>query len=40
MKNKANKTVSKEMREKAEEVLPELQNCPNGMFKLVKVYKS
>ena len=33
MKNKANKAVSKAMREKAEEVHNELQNCPNGMFR-------
>ena len=32
MKNKANKSV----REKAEEVLTELQDCPNGMIRLVK----
>ena len=30
MKNKANKTVSKAMREKVEEALTELQNCPMG----------
>ena len=29
MKNKANKAVSKAMRENAEEVLTELQNCQN-----------
>ena len=32
MKNKANKATSKAMREMAEEVLTDLQNCPNGMF--------
>ena len=32
MKNKENKAVSKAMREKVEEALTELQNCPNGMF--------
>ena len=32
MKNKA---VSKAMREKVEEALTELQNCPNGMFRPV-----
>ena len=37
MKNKA---VSKAMREKAEELLPELQNCPNGMFRPVKGLKT
>ena len=36
MKNKASKAVSKAMREMVEEVLTELQNCPNGMFRLVK----
>ena len=36
MKNKAKKAVSKALREKAEEVLTELQHCPNGMFRLVK----
>ena len=40
MKNKANKTVSKAMREKAEEALNELQNCPFGMFRLVKGLKT
>ena len=35
MKIKANKAVLKAMREKAEEVLTELQNCPNRMFRLV-----
>ena len=29
MKNKAKKAVSKAMREKAEEALTELKNCPN-----------
>ena len=36
MKNKAKKAVSKTMREKAEETITELKNCPNGMFMLVK----
>ena len=40
MKNKANKAVSKVMREKAEETLTELQNCPNGMLRLVKGLKT
>ena len=35
MKNKAIKAVSKAMREQAEEVLTDLQNFPNGMFRLV-----
>ena len=37
MKNKA---VSQAMREKAEEALTELQNCPKGMFRLVKGLKT
>ena len=36
MKNKANKAVSKAMREKAEDALTGLKNCPNWMFGLVK----
>ena len=36
MKNEAKKAVLKAMREKAEEALTELQNCPNGMFRLVR----
>ena len=36
MKNKENIAVSKATREKAEEVLTEIQNCPNGMLRLVK----
>ena len=40
MQNKANKAVSKALREKAEEALAELQNCPNGMFMLVKGLKT
>ena len=40
MKNKANKAVSNAMREKAEEVLAELQNSPNRMFRLVKGLKT
>ena len=39
MKNKANKAVSKATKEKAGEVLTELQNCQNGMFRLVKGLK-
>ena len=35
MKNKAEKAVSKTMREKAEEVTTELKNSPNLMFRLV-----
>ena len=31
MKNKAKKAVSKAMREKAEELLTESKNCPNGV---------
>ena len=34
MKNKASKTVSQAMREKAEESLTELTNCQNGMLRL------
>ena len=34
-----NKAVLKAMREKAEEALTELQNCHNGMFRLVKALK-
>ena len=37
MKNKA---VSKAMREKAEKVFTELQNCPNEMLRLVKGLKT
>ena len=40
MENKAKKAVSKAMREMAEEALTELQNCPNGMFRLVRGLKS
>ena len=40
MKNKANEAVCKTMREKAEEALTELQNCPNGMLRLVKGLKT
>ena len=40
MKNKANKVVSKAMREKADEALTELQNCPYGMFRPVKGLKT
>ena len=36
MKNKAREAVSKALREKAEEAFTELQNCPYGMFMLVK----
>ena len=34
-RSRAKKAVSKGMREKAEEVDTELQNCPNGMYRLV-----
>ena len=40
MKNKASKAVSKAMREKAEEALTAIHNCPNGMFRLVKGLKT
>ena len=40
MKNKANKAVSKAMREKADEALTDFQNCPNGMFRLVRGLKT
>ena len=40
MKNKAEKTVSKAMREKADEALTELRNCPNWMLRLVKGLKA
>ena len=40
LKNKAKKVVSKAMREKAEWMLTELQNCPNGMLRLVKGMKT
>ena len=40
MKNKENKAVSIAMREKAEEALTGLQNCPNWMFRLVKGLKT
>ena len=40
MKKKSNKAVSKAMKEKAEEALAELQNCPNGMLRLVKGLKT
>ena len=40
LKNKAKKAVSKAMREKAEEVFTELQNCPYGMLRLVKGLKT
>ena len=35
-KGMKNKAVSEAMREKVEEALTELQNCPNWMFRLVK----
>ena len=35
IKNKVEKAVSKALREKAEEAITELQNYPNGMFRLV-----
>ena len=37
IKNKAKKVVSNAMREKAEEAFTELQNCPHGMLRLVKL---
>ena len=40
MKNKARKSVSKAVIDKAEEVLTELKNCPNGTFRLVKGLKT
>ena len=40
MKNKANKAVSRAMREKDELVHTELQDCPNWMFMLVKGLKT
>ena len=39
-KSMKNKTVSKAMREKAEEALTELQYCPYGMLRLVKGQKT
>ena len=36
MKNKASKGVSTAIGEKAKETNTELQNCPNGMLRLVK----
>ena len=38
-KSMKNKAVSKEMREKAEKWLTELNKCPNGMLRLVKGLK-
>ena len=32
MRNKANKAVSKTIKENAEEALTEFENCPNGCF--------
>ena len=40
MKNKSKKSVSKAMREKAEEALTELRKRQNGMFRLVKALKT
>ena len=40
LKNKVNKSVSKAMREKAEEAVTQLQNFPYGMFSLVKGLKT
>ena len=40
MKKKANKAVSRAMRENTEEVLTRLQNYLNGMFRLVKGLKT
>ena len=39
-KSMDNKVASKAMREKAEEAFNELQNYPNGMFRLVKELKT
>ena len=39
-KSKARKAVSKPMREKVEETLTELLNCPYGMFWLVSGLKT
>ena len=39
-KNKPKKAVSKAIREKAEEALTELQNCPYWMLRLVKGLKT
>ena len=36
MRNKVKKAVCEEMRDKADEALTELQNYPNGMFRLVR----
>ena len=35
LRNRAKKSFSKSMREKAEEVLTELQNCQYGKFRVV-----
>ena len=40
MKNKAMKAYSKAIREKAEEALTELQNCPKWILTLVKELKT
>ena len=40
MKNKADKAVTKAMREKAEEALTCLQNSPNWIFRQVKGLKT
>ena len=40
MKNKANKAVSKAMRQKAEVTLTGLQNSPNGKYRLVRGLKT
>ena len=40
MKRKAKKAASKTLREKAEEALTELKNCPNGMFTPIKRLKT
>ena len=37
--NKVSKAVSRALREKAEEAPTELNDCPNGMFRLVKRLK-
>ena len=39
MKNKAEKAVSKSMREKAQKAHTELKSCPNGILRLVRGLK-
>ena len=36
MRNKAKKVVSETMREKADEAITELKNCPNGIYRLLR----